>query len=84
MIEAQANGLCCVIADSEDVSKATVLSDNVKCIKTDSKSIEIWAKTLLKARSKHDETKEILMAKGYDITLEAKRLERYYKGLLKD
>lgn len=84
MVEAQANGLRCIMADSERVSKDTILTGNVVCIKTDDKHKDKWAEALLDFGKEHADTAQEIKDKGYDITLEAKRLERYYKGLLKD
>ena len=81
MVEAQANGLRCVMADSERVSKDTILTGNVVCIKTDDKHKDKWAEALLDFGKEHADTAQEIKDKGYDITLEAKRLERFYQKI---
>lgn len=82
MVEAQCNGLKCIISDTKEVSKDTVLTDNVECIPLDDP--EKWAiKALNTDISRSDET-ERLAEKGYDITKEAKNLEDYYSSIISE
>ena len=82
MVEAQCNGLKCIISDTKEVSKDTVLTDSVECIPLDDP--EKWAIKALNADiSRSDET-ERLVEKGYDITKEAKKLEDYYSSIISE
>ena len=82
MVEAQCNGLKCIMSDTDEVSKDTVITDNVECLTLDDP--KEWAnKTLNAETSRKDETKT-LADKGYDITQEAKKLEDFYSGILSE
>lgn len=78
-VEAQAAGLPCVMSDT--ITKEVDIN-NVKYISLD-KSAEVWAEETLKIYEnfkREDQIKKIRLS-GFDIELEAKKLESFYIGL---
>ncbi len=80
-IEAQATGLPCVM--STEVTSETKVTDLARFI--DLKSpVEFWADEILKCQSYNRvNTRKELAEHGYDIKIEAKKLEEYYLNLLR-
>lgn len=80
MIEAQANGLPCLVSDNID--KNSAISDNVYFMNLKKPAI-LWAKTILKlAKSSRNKDSIALLSKqGYNIKIEASRLEKLYQLL---
>lgn len=80
MIEAQANGVPCLVSNT--ITKELMLS-NVKDMSLDSEP-EIWAKKIDSCVRNVDLDAEALLRKnGYDINIEAKKLEKLYFDLFK-
>lgn len=80
-VEAQASGNLCFL--SNDMTKETKVLDSTRFMSLDS-SPEQWADEILKAKEiykKHDTTEEVSKY-GFNIKLEAKKLENRYYDLL--
>ncbi|MDU5920529.1 MAG: glycosyltransferase family 1 protein [Clostridiales bacterium] len=76
LIEAQAAGLKCIIADN--IPKDGVLADDVTCISL-TQSPVVWANEILKNQEyKRTDNKEIIKKANYDIKNNAKKLEQFY------
>lgn len=81
LLEAQANGLPCVISDT--ITPEVVLSrENVRSLSLEEKP-EIWAEAVLKiretGRTKTDLAARRVAEAGFDITREADKLMRLYQ-----
>lgn len=77
-VEAQVNGLKCVMSDT--ITQMANISGDVEFLSL-SDSIEMWVDKILKQaqnRSKDKKVKKV--CKEYDLKLEVKNLERYYRG----
>lgn len=80
-VEAQANGLPCVVSDM--ISREVLLTDNTEMISLRD-GVDKWVDTILSvARERNKEAQTQLQLKGYDIKIEAHRLEELYKKLYK-
>ena len=82
LIEAQANGLKCLVTDNTHVTKAVKISPLVEFKKLG--SADEWAKYII---SNIDYDRSIdwskkIASNGYDISIEAKKLEKYYDRIL--
>lgn len=78
-VEAQANGLPCIFSDK--ISKEVLLSDNAKMLSLNS-GAESWAEAILETeivRNPHSVIQ--LQKKGYDVDLEARKLQEWYMHL---
>lgn len=79
-VEAQASGLPCFL--SKDISKEIVLTNLVEFLDIRAKP-KVWANEILdylKTNQRNNTVKSIISS-GYDIRMEAKKLEQYYKQL---
>lgn len=80
-IEAQATGLPCVF--SSEVTDETKITDNVEFISLD-RSAADWAQAIMKYKGiERKGFEKQLIASGYDIKTEAKKLQAYYVEALK-
>ena len=75
VIEAQANGLATVCSDA--VPDNAILLNNVKRISLD-KGPQFWADTIMKSNTQRVEPGHQLAQAGYDINIEAKKLQDFY------
>ena len=81
-VEAQTAGLRCIF--STNVTKEAKLTDNVEYLDLDDGE-KVWAEVALKSKNfDRKNTASIIIKKGFDIKYEAKKLEDYYLGLVKD
>lgn len=81
-IEAQANGLPCLFSDR--ISDEIILTDNAEKMNINLSPDE-WAKKIITMRrSTNQDDLEKLREKGYDVSLEAKKLTEWYIELLKN
>lgn len=78
VIEAQANGLPCYI--SENITKDVDLSELVYRLHLDNAAV--WTDEILKRRERLDVSQKIIAA-GYDIYSNTKKLENFYYEILK-
>lgn len=80
LIEAQVSGICCFV--STEVPTSSKITDDVEFIKLNQSS-KIWADNILEKYNHKREHNETLIAKsGYDITIEAEKLQRKYLSLI--
>ncbi len=79
LIEAQCNGLKCFMTDNAYVSKDPIITQNVKRMPIDNS--EDWANEILKADLERVVETDSIRCNGYDIKLEAVKLEKYYLSL---
>lgn len=79
VIEAQANGLQCIISDN--IPEEVKISKNVKSISLKDK--EKWIDNILKTEKNRTNHLEDINDKGYNILQEIKRLEQYYEEKVK-
>ncbi len=77
-IEAQAAGLRCLISDSVDVQCAITSYVNFLSVE---KTAKEWAISILKyfGEEKEDDNIDVLVSSGYDINVEARKMEMLYK-----
>lgn len=81
-VEAQANGLPCVVSDS--ISDEILLTDVVYTMNL-KQSAEAWAEKILTISKKRSENSiNQLRAKGYDVKIEADKLLKWYQRLIKE
>lgn len=82
VIEAQANGLYCVT--SSEIPEEACLTDAIKRIEL-SENCKVWVDEIIKTRQ-YNRTKygNMVSEKGYDIRIEAKKMEEFYMGLCKE
>ena len=74
LVEAQANGLKCLT--SNGVSKEVQILSNLEFLEFDS---EIWSEKILNSNLKREENSlEMVKNRGFDISVEAKKLEKLY------
>lgn len=80
-IEAQASGIKCILSDK--VPKEAKLSENVKFIKLDNEVNE-WVNVCIKMinKKKVNNNTQTLKDLGYDIRVEAKKLDKFYTEVL--
>lgn len=77
-VEAQVNGLKCVVADT--ITQMANISGDVKFLSL-SDFTEVWANEILEqAKSRSEDEKIKNVCKKYDLKIEVKNLERYYRG----
>ncbi len=80
LIEAQANGLPCVVSDT--ISEETFLDKDVEALSLQELH-SVWAEHIVKYKGKERETvqkkKKLLEEKGFDIKMEAERLKQLYQ-----
>lgn len=79
VIEAQANGLTCVI--SNNIPEEVKISENVKAIGLNEK--QKWINTILETEKNRTNNLNSINDKGYNISQEIKMLEQYYEGKVK-
>ena len=74
-IEAQANGLPCIFADT--ITKQVKLTDNVEFLKLE--EVETWVDSIIKMfKYPRKDNIELLVRKGYSIKKEAEKLQDLY------
>ncbi len=80
LIEAQANGIPCVVADH--LAKEGIVADNVFSLSLN-KPKEVWTECIIQAlnNEKHKSNIELLKEKGFDIALISHWLTAYYLNL---
>lgn len=79
MIEAQSNGLPCVVSDA--ITQESRINSNVTYISLN-ESLEIWASKILAAkRIDSEQAKSNIISAGYDIKYTAVELEHFYCNL---
>lgn len=77
LVEAQANGLMCVVTDSDKVSKDSCLTKQVQFIPLSKKNN--WIEIIVQCDgSRSEDCLNELNTSGYNIVNEAKKLENYY------
>lgn len=76
-VEAQAVGLPCVFSDS--ITKEVKILDE-SCYISLAEKPEAWADTIMKivGSYKRSDTSDVVRKKGFDIKIEAKKLEKFY------
>ena len=78
-IEAQANGLPCIVSDS--ISDEILITNNIQTLSIKSSAIE-WANMILKCNlQRNDRAIQELSIAGYDIETETRKLQNWYFGL---
>lgn len=80
IIEAQANGLQCLISDT--IPEEVKVNNNVKVISLKDK--EKWVDNILGIEKKRFNNIEDINNKGYNIIQEIKKLEKYYKEIIRN
>lgn len=75
-IEAQAAGLPCLFADTISKESAVTSYNKFESLK---KGPDVWVKDLERLKGSNRNTKKELQDNGYDINIEAKKLEKYLK-----
>ena len=82
-VEAQAASLPCIL--SENITKEVVISDRVIFVALE-KAPEEWAKIILRAvqKNKREDMAKQIASAGYDIRVEAEKLQNQYIMLAKD
>jgi glycosyltransferase involved in cell wall biosynthesis len=80
VIEAQANGLPCVVSDT--ISDEVLLDHNITALPLQ-KEAAVWAKKILsfkgKKRTEPEKTKQLMEEAGFDIKIEAEALKQLYQ-----
>lgn len=76
LVEIQANGLPSVIADT--ITSEIAVTDLIQRISLNQPASE-WAEQILKTDTKRKNCIDEIKNKGYDIQLEAKKLEKFYQ-----
>lgn len=78
-VEAQANGLPCIVSDK--VSSELILSNSIKMLPLELGANK-WAKHILNTNiERNTNAKRELQNNGYDISIEALKLQKWYEGL---
>ena len=81
LIEAQATGIPCVFTDTVP-KEANILTNNNKILSLKD-APSIWADAIIDSKNnKILSTKEQIKKAGYDIKIEAKKLEKIYKEIV--
>lgn len=81
LIEAQVSGICCFT--STEVPISAKVTDNVNFMDLNQNS-KIWADNILKKYKNHkrENNKDLVAKSGYDIILEAEKLQKKYLSLI--
>ena len=78
-VEAQANGLPCIVSNS--ISKEVLLTKSIEMLAIND-GVEKWAKVIINVnRERNKDAKDELCRAGYDIIDEAKKLQQWYINL---
>lgn len=78
-VEAQANGLPCFV--SNNISREVLLTNNIQMLDL-SQGAQYWAEQILKSDIRRNKNaKKQLQIKGYDVIVEAKKLQNWYLEL---
>lgn len=78
-VEAQANGLPCIFSDK--ISKEALLTDNAKMLSLDDGK-DVWSEAILSSSWERNPNAIVqLREKGYDIDVEARKLQEWYEYL---
>ncbi len=80
LIEAQATGIPCVFSDVVP-GEANILKKNNTSLSLN-KSPKVWAEEVLKCKGITKNPEEKIRNAGYDIKLEAKKLEQFYNSII--
>ena len=79
-IEAQAAGLPCVF--SSNIPDEAVITKNTKVLSLE-KNINIWAQFIINSKGlRRVNTKQEIINSGFDIKIEAKKMEEYYDSII--
>ena len=82
LVEAQANGLHCIVTDSEKVTKDSDLTGQITWVKTD--SVQPWVDAILTGNhDRNSHAGEGIAANNYDLKQEANKLTEFYKSIVK-
>lgn len=81
LLEAQVSNLPCIA--SKDVPQEAKLIDNLEFLSLDLDK-DLWIETIINLirKSKRKSNQELLLNKGYDISIEVEKLEKYYINLI--
>ena len=81
-IEAQTSGLPCLFSNT--ITEEIKLTDNCRFIELN--DIKLWVNSIedMRKNYKRKNQAEIIKQKGYDIKTESKKLENYYKQIIKN
>ncbi|WP_349666707.1 glycosyltransferase family 1 protein [Lacrimispora sp.] len=78
-VEAQANGIPCIVSDK--ISKEILLTSCIEMLSVEQQASE-WASKILNCNcERNQKAEDELRAKGYDVVLEAKKLQDWYIDL---
>ena len=81
-VEAQANGLPCIVSDS--ISEEVLITSNIKMLSLKRQAQE-WAQEVIKTNTERNLcAREEIIRAGYDIKKEVKNLEKWYLSLSDD
>lgn len=81
-VEAQANGLPCVVSDT--ISDEILLTDTIFMMSL-KQSAEEWAEKVLSVPKERNKSSiEQLKCKGYDVEIEANKLAKWYEKLIEE
>ena len=79
LIEAQCSGLKCLVNDIPQISKESFLTDEITSLECG--NLNIWTDAILNCNyNTRQSYSEVISEKGYDIVVQAKKLEEYYKS----
>lgn len=82
LIEAQANGLHCIVSDAPTVTKDSDLTGQIDWLDTDSP--EKWADKIMECRSlRHTGSADRIAENGFELKVEAGKLLDYYMEVVK-
>lgn len=82
LIEAQVNGLPCII--SKYVSEEIQISDRIEFLDIKKENLADWEKSIKKRVGEKNRGKEFKCSDEYDIKHYIRKLEKYYKNLLRE
>lgn len=82
LVEAQANGLHCVVNNTEKVSKAADLTGQITWVPIEDKNG--WINALIREYPRNQNANTAIKAHGYDLTEEASKLRKYYIKLCEE
>ena len=80
LIEAQANGLNCIVSDK--IPKEAMITNNITAIPLEDK--EKWIQKIFHTDKTRNDTFQDIQNAGYDIKQQIKKLENYYKRIIKE